>query len=705
MKSIPLSSQKTTYVLHPESFTDSLESNGASDLESFQREGIDIPPTETIDEDLIPLPIPFQRLLNGKEPLENVNLRYQLFLKQWSIQRDRIENVLKVINGGTFQSLKNQITSVIDTAKIPTFFLPNISDDSIRRLNSYLESDKNMQLVNLYGNDNLKTCLTKIVLNSDYSTEFDDGADLDSDDEGPGEGIYNKTDLNILASNWDVRKFLLLNISQADLFDVGTLIKLLTLLSRYTKMIKIRVILGITTSITIFQEKLPRQVLAMIEGFKYELDNSSLVVDQILNKLLFENVSGKVTGSLGGRSLNFGPNILRTIHRRNIKSNQSINSTISILKYGYMLHFFQQPLTIFWEKKSVKNLKRNSDYARILRLLPSFKQFIESTMKDSSIPEFERKKIVQQLLNNDEELLSLVPQSLEKFSQWQHELYQCLNFLIILQLKFMDYGPHMKSKFELYYDMLTDPSFLRSKFVKSMLSSIETSTPLKVFDFVAEISDLASNELFSKFMETFQGAPTSILEKFTPDGVYFQPELDTLKGLSKDAKIELGLLNQHIVSQVLHTVESVLVPLREDSLLFSEICTVDCDEKYLSSVFTPNIRDNVQSVLLDPRMHLQNSYYTSEKMNIRPMISELYGLYREASSQINIYDFYSAFKQRLEKDAILEVLELKSIDESEWDQISLSWFLQGLLELNLLGFVKESKNRRECVDKLIWKDL
>ncbi|GMF82628.1 unnamed protein product [[Candida] boidinii] len=44
-------------------------------------------------------------------------------------------------------------------------------------------------------------------------------------------------------------------------------------------------------------------------------------------------------------------------------------------------------------------------------------------------------------------------------------------------------------------------------------------------------------------------------------------------------------------------------------------------------------------------------------------------------------------------------------DDYEWDKITLSWFLQQLVELNIIGYLKENKSKNEFFEKLVWKGI
>ncbi|OWB83446.1 hypothetical protein B5S33_g2076 [[Candida] boidinii] len=150
-----IDSQKTIYKLKPLDDNDREDSIGEADNETdIYREGI------PFDSD-----IPFLRLMNGKEPIENVHKRYTLFQQYWGELSPKIDTLLSSLNVGLLRGLKfflvendnilsNQpdggltnIFRIDDKLKINTAFLnlgSNVSNHS-RLLNKTIEFLQNDQ--------------------------------------------------------------------------------------------------------------------------------------------------------------------------------------------------------------------------------------------------------------------------------------------------------------------------------------------------------------------------------------------------------------------------------------------------------------------------------------------------------------------------------------------------------------------------------
>lgn len=89
--------------------------------------------------------------------------------------------------------------------------------------------------------------------------------------------------------------------------------------------------------------------------------------------------------------------------------------------------------------------------------------------------------------------------------------------------------------------------------------------------------------------------------------------------------------------------------------------------------------------------------WSASAMAYDPHLCIMYTLYRESSLYINIFDFYTAFMTVLKQPQ----------DENDplFERKALAWFLQAVAELKLLGILRDSKRKFECVEKLVWRDL
>lgn len=176
-------------------------------------------------------------------------------------------------------------------------------------------------------------------------------------------------------------------------------------------------------------------------------------------------------------------------------------------------------------------------------------------------------------------------------------------------------------------------------------------------------------------------------------------------------------------------------------IVFQELFTLDNNNGLLSQGLFPFFRTNLEDNLLNcervlPRTKAIQMMSNSKieftdlevKLNelITPIISQVFALYREASFFINVYDFFTAFKESLPKAEIYELLKtalaseevqtsvksksqkiLEQLSEEEFmDRLALVWFIKGLTECQYLGILKTQRYKTyEVVEKIIWRGI
>lgn len=172
-------------------------------------------------------------------------------------------------------------------------------------------------------------------------------------------------------------------------------------------------------------------------------------------------------------------------------------------------------------------------------------------------------------------------------------------------------------------------------------------------------------------------------------------------------------------------------------IIFQELFTLDNSKDLFSQSLFPFLRTNLEDNLINSERILPQPDSDSRQNHtcelalgklIAPPICHLFNLYREASSLINVHDFYTAFRESLPKDEILKCLvnasalgeiklELKQEgkfceflkgEDSDllMEKISLVWFIQAISEFQHLGFLKSHNNKSyEVLEKCIWRGL
>ncbi|CCF57634.1 hypothetical protein KAFR_0C06380 [Kazachstania africana CBS 2517] len=157
--------------------------------------------------------------------------------------------------------------------------------------------------------------------------------------------------------------------------------------------------------------------------------------------------------------------------------------------------------------------------------------------------------------------------------------------------------------------------------------------------------------------------------------------------------------------------------------IFQELFTLDNSNGLLTTSLLPYYKTNMEETLLNWEKILP--HVGTDLMNERvcgPIVSEVFKLYREANSMINIYDFYIAFREILPRNDVIQFLkDAKQFGEEEteildfvsnndddaiFDKISLILFMQAIYDFEHMGFIKTTSTKSyDILEKCIWKGI
>lgn len=158
--------------------------------------------------------------------------------------------------------------------------------------------------------------------------------------------------------------------------------------------------------------------------------------------------------------------------------------------------------------------------------------------------------------------------------------------------------------------------------------------------------------------------------------------------------------------------------------IFQELFTLDNSNGLLSQAIFPRYRSNMEDNLLSWERILRVSQSETDKDSLAqlesamsPIAGHLFKLYREAGPSINVYDFYTTFKETLPRNEIRNFLQqindkkvlkfLESNDEQGmFNKVSLALFMQGLFDFDHIGIIKTQSNKSyDVIEKCIWRGI
>ncbi|KAG2736577.1 hypothetical protein G9P44_000667 [Scheffersomyces stipitis] len=651
-------------------------------------------------EDSIPK-TPFLQLFNGQEPPEAVAKRYQLFVDTWKPQLEQIESELNQANNALFSNLLKFIDESGAKSRLPTAYvqLTTNSANNLRIMqdfNNYLKLQpkfNNTTVINLMSKNcyNIKSTFREIIKQflEANSSDFLQDSDVEEkeDEEFNIQGRVNY-DFDIvrdycISNIKDLKSFhILIIIQDTNSMSNHVLNQLIRILHSYCTELPIHLVLGLSSENVgkWISGNLSNESRIIVDGNKFSSNDNIDFGFELLDKLFLNP---------HGMSLILHPQLTTIILNRFKYSNNSIDALIAEIKLVYMIHFYQQPLSLLLSVAPSEISSLGPVHLQRLRKLPSFKKHIELNLASKSF----NYSFFKSLLTDDAVLVQEFEKASINFGEYQKTVLNAIDIVSYLQ-KFGHNQSLTKHKFDLY-NMIANNKFVHSVYLNELLKSISKSSELqtKVTNkFLLPISSQYQGQYETKLLLdlSVQKAPEDIIAAFRN---YFKNPL-----LQKP--IEEMLFNE-VFTMNGGTITQVPEPLFEENY-----------ENLMINLIRPNLRSTLEHGLENSNPYLSNPLIvdseSSQKGTLNPTLTYLFKVYKEAPVNISIYDFYIAFKSSLDRNKIKELLEKEDevdIDVDEvWEKLTYSWFTQNCFELMMMGLLKE-KPKGDHLEKAIWKGV
>ncbi|PGH10089.1 origin recognition complex subunit 3 [Blastomyces parvus] len=643
--------------------------------------------------------LPFAPLLEGKEDVKSVKLRYSLFQEFWDSQEQQIQAILRDVDS---EILDNVSTFVEHTSpdncngRIPAGLITlgsNLSSIGrlLDRLHRQMQSAATGPVVALDSGDasNLKTVLKHIIRSSTSAVNDMDGDQgLPTDRAGPKPLAYDLDILHDHVKQKGIRK-VVIAFRDSEAFDHGLLADLISLLSSWVDRIPFVLLFGIATSVELFEARLPRSLVNLLQGCRFDIQDSGDSVNRIYTTLQMHQ----------GGILWLGHNVSRILFERSRDHFQSPEGFTNGIKYVYMAHFFANPLCTLLSEIEPANILP-SDLCEAIRNIPSFRRHV-----DWLLDEGEARK-ARTLLEDDELLARYARANLrsgqEKINAMLHSVETLSTVLQILKI------PRTPTLSELIIQALAG-ELLGSKIVEDMLVALKKSTSNTIETLLGTLpQEMGELDAFRSLQETLQ----SLLQNKNSAGPlrseydeYHSTHKTTVVGqrvkltkskakLSKQDIEYTGFVNDLSAAFKDYFSSSIISPL---DLFMHEAFLYDLKTP-IKGVFTPRPRSTIERALSAPFDYLAASAFSAddeETMPSKPAISILYNLYLETGSLVNVYDLWRAYYTMAGGD------DGEEPDERQ----ALAVFYRALSELKMMGMVKHSKKKIDHLAKSTWMGL
>lgn len=699
---------------------------------------------------------PFSKLLDEKP--DHILHRFNLYEHIWGHQLNAIQKILNTANNELFAHLLQFIEDPV-SPKLDVAFL-GLSSNTANNLrvlddfSSYLlarpTQTQNFRIVTLNSKVcfNVKTAMrevikqilegpTKRIDETEYTGDEDedqesaadsvkvengdeDIAELEQEENFEDDGGRISYDFEIV-EDWikDYTKTpknsenfrIAIILEDTNGFSNDVLNQLVQLFSVYATRAPIKLIMSLSSKNVSdwINSNVTSKLRTLISGCKFEAKENKDIGFQVINDILLQN---EITPE---NPLLLDARLSLIVLSRFENSNNSIDSLITELKLSYMIHFYQLPLSAVVDP----NFSPEPFHYAAIRKLPSFKTFIEfkahklNDLKPDS-DEFGsiRTKIIG-YLNDDKKLQELLDEAKSRFQSYQNAVMNCVHIVHRM-------GRFTKRKFQIY-KLITNNQLINSVYLSDILKKA------KQFN----------SEELQEISRFIQG--DEIKENI---GKCVDEDIVNLRQKLKDDKRGETV---EIITRYLHSNKNVNMKINDN--LFNEILTINggiaeienlgsstaIEENYenlMIKLIRPKLREIIEKGLDEPQRYLRNPLIleainqTNKSSRLTgPVLSRLYQVYKDAPVNINLWDFFLAFKLSLPKRELLAEItyslekldtesrsKLEAIaknaedDETQWEKLVYAWFLQSCFELESMGFVRE-KSKGDYVEKLIWKNL
>ncbi|KAL4913159.1 origin recognition complex subunit 3 N-terminus-domain-containing protein [Aspergillus aurantiobrunneus] len=640
---------------------------------------------------------PFVPLLNGDESEKSVRLRYQTYEQLWSIQEAKIQEILDDVDAEVLENVSSFVRATSPETYggyIPAALLTvgsNVSSLArlLSRLNDQLTSAEEGGVVVLESGDapNLKTTLKNIIRAAITNTEGNDGyQSFLTDREGPRLLGY---DLDLLGEYITRKnmKHLVLAFRDSEAFDPGILTDLFSLLSSWLDRIPITLLFGISTSVELFEGRLPRSSVSLLKGRYFELHGASNCVDHIYERIQAE----------GGKFW-FGRNITGVLFEKSSDYFQTPEAFCRTVKYAYMSHFFANPISVLLADDAPGDLKHGK-LCEAVRNVPSFREYCEILIKDGCLQQ------VRGLIEDDRYLFSQAMQLIKAGQQAMQDMFQAVKFISSLlkdlnipkntsiselSIRALSGDLHDSTLLE---DILVAFRRLDSTKIEALLRQLPESLT-RLPDFRSIEADFKSLTQAHKNQEPLRSEYDSQNSVIGTTIVKQRVKLNKGKANLPEECVKYTGIIDRFYNLLASYFEAILVvpqelPLHESFLLDMR--------NPIKEVFAPRARFAIERALSNPFDYL---VHTSHDMEGRvsakqPPTSILYQLYLESGALVNMHDLWQTFH------AVFESEQGDNFDE----KMTMALFYRALSELKALGMLKHSRKKMDHAAKSAWMGL
>lgn len=673
----------------------------------------------------------FVPLFNGDEPSGAAQKRRDILQVLWTNHGRSIDQIIKHVDLASLSSIAHYVKQVSSTTKecrIPTGLVitgPNysIQERLLEFWKSHQVSQSSEEVITLDSSQapNLTTALKNVIKSviiqrnglEWYQSFLQDHKKL----------IPMSYDLELLRTfveQENVTK-IVISILDVEVFDVGSLAELISALSSWIDRLPIVLLFGIATTTELFEARLPKTITRLLDGKAFDISPRNDT---------FHNVYQCVQNDPGTK-LWLGPGLSSVLLGRSQDQDESPDSFARSLHYIYMSHFFANPLSVLLEEGQYEGARPTTELCAAIRNTDSFRNNAERLLDAKNV------KVARRLLNEDEYLLEECKKAVAAGQQSMSAYRRAVQIFGQLHGALQHTADSGLPAFDVDVQAFSGIEFLESELYNNTLVAIEKLPSDKLEHLLTKypMLDLNKDSVATSTLTTIHslhkassGLPVRSAHDpghtTTSTTISRNNTVSLSKHAPKLSKIEKDYTR--LVDQVCTTLNEYFEANVIDftQLFMHEVFVYDL-KMPLSGAFTPRPRYAIERAFNRPGDYLgcdccRPGDADGCRSGMQPSTSLLWQLWCEAGSIVNVRDLWEAFDaavvEREETEDDEEEVEdgepkraanggRNSTETGIDERMALALFYRSLAELRMLGFVKPTKKKVDCLAKVTWKGL
>ncbi|KAK9447586.1 origin recognition complex subunit 3 N-terminus-domain-containing protein [Limtongia smithiae] len=490
------------------------------------------------------------------------------------------------------------------------------------------------------------------------------------------EGVVDKRmsyDLDVLV-DWyraqTVVKRIAVIVQDADGFD-AVLPEAIRMLHLYRDRLPFVLLLGVATTLPIFNTKLPKWAIRMIDFKCFDV----LRTDSSLSALIDGIMLSPETPFL------VGPRLFRSLLKRYNAQTRRLETFTQAIQYSIMAHFFANPLSVMLSPPP--SIAISDDHITALRAIPSFHDHISRQLDLAKDGSADAAREVRALLTSRTALVSFVETQRRALFETFFENHRAAVWMLeILQNASTTYTllTPKRGVTQMYADAISGRLLKPGGMVDELL---QFTTKMN-----ADTIDALAAAVDARFPDTH---PVVQMKR--------RWNIEATKGKAQHLKLLAVIQNdlRELFTASLGSFEDI--PFHE-LFVFDEVALCE-------AAFAPLYRPAIERALMTPETYLGTRATCEDRLE-KPLISYAYALYRDSGQLVNVADFWTAFHEAVAGRGA-------NVDGAEGDAYSakntVAWFYKAVNELQYLGFLRETSTKRKdassvsILQKLVWDGL